>query len=359
MASDFAATPSKAWDRLVELVVYSPGDVDSSAIYEQGGAQFGLVVSGLDMEFKVTKSQVYAENTAEFKIYNASMTTRKQLGTKGLRVRFSAGYAQQGGLAGVFWGSVVRGPSSRVGNDWVTTMNCISSLTEATGTLDIAQAGKQKNNKTAGTRALTPEQKQDLINQAVNRIPIRAGYGPDVPVKLILQDLAKQTGLVLWGAEGMDPITLDNGWVYAGGIRGALQNLRQILHRWGWNLYTDSTSIILVPMDGFGVSTYSVAFLSYDTGLKSVHETTPMNVPPKLDGSGKRVIIPPTYEFNCLLSPKIDVNQQVLLKTPEVNALSLVYDVTHEGDNFGGPFDTKGKCVTWSGPGDTLRKVQR
>ena len=358
MASSFANTPNKAWDRQVELVIYDPSEVDSSAIYEQGGQQFGLRISDLHMDFQVTKSQVYAENTAEFKIFNAAETTRKQMASPGQRVRFSAGYAQQGGVQGIFWGSIVRGPSSRVGNAWVTSLTCISSLTEATGTLDLAQADKQKNSKKLGTSALTPDQKQNLVNQAINRIPIEAGYGPDIPVKQILQELSSMTGLVLWGIEGMDPITLDNGWHWSGGIRGALQNLRQILHRWGWNLYMDSTTILVVPMDGWGASTYSVAYLSYDTGLKSVKQTTPMNIPPKLDAHGKRIEVPPTYDFTCLLSPKICPNQQVLIKTPEVNTLALVHAVTHAGNSSGGDFDTKGKCVVWSGPGDTYRKAK-
>lgn len=353
----FTTTQNKAWDRLVELVVYNPTEVDSSAIYQQGGQQFGLVLSDLHMDFQVTRSQVYAENTAEFKVYNASANTRKQMAQSGQRVRFSAGYTGQGGLQGIFWGSILRGPSARVGNDWVTTLTCVSSLMEATGTLDLAQADKQKNNQKSGTKKLTPEQKQNLVNQAVNRIPIAVSYAPDISVKTILQDLANMTGLVLWGTEGMDPITLDNGWVYVGGIRGALKNLKQVLHRWGWDLHTDSTTIFVVPMDGFGASTYSVAFLSYDTGLMSVKETTPLNIPPKVNGKGIRIPVPPTYEFTCLLSPKIAPNQQVLFKTPEVSTLALVHQVTDEGDNHGGPFQTKGKCVVWSGPGDTYRKA--
>lgn len=353
----FSNTQNKAWDRLTELVIYNPSEVDSSAIFEQGGRKFGLVLSDLHTDFRVTLSQVYAENTAEFKVYNAAETTRQQMAQAGQRVRFSAGYKGQGGVQGIFWGSIITGPSVRSGDGWVTTLTCISSLTEATGTLALAQAGKLKNNQTLGTSKLTPAQKQDLINQAVNRIPIAVSYGPDVAVRTILQDLSTMTGLVLWGAEGMSPITLDNGWVWCGGIRGALMNLKQILHRWGWELYTDSTTIFVVPLDGSGASTFSVAYLSYETGLKSLKATTPLNIPPKTDSKGNRIVIPPTYDFNALLSPKIRPNQQVLFKTPELNTLALVHEVKFEGDNHGGKFDVDGKCVVWSGPGDTFRKV--
>lgn len=352
----FSATPDKAWDRLVELVVYDPTEVDAQTVLENGGRQFGTLVSDLHVSFEVTESQVYAENTAEFKVYNASQATRRLLSLAGKRVRFSAGYTHQGGVQGIFWGSILRAPSKKEGNDWVTTLTCISSLTEATGTLALAAAGKLTNNQTLGTSKLTPEQRQNLINQAVNRIPIQASYGPDVKVKSILNDLGTMTGLVVWGAEGMGDITLDNGWVYVGGIRGALQNLRQILRRWGWNLYLDSTTILVTPMDGFGASTYSVAYLSYDTGLLTLKETTPLNIPPKTDRHGNRITIPPTYEFKSLLSPKIRPNQQVLFKTPELNALALVEQVKSHGDNFGGDFATEGKVVVWSGPGDTYRK---
>lgn len=343
------ASSDQAFDRQIELVVYDPKTVSSAAILEQSGQQFGLLVSGLDVEFTVTRSQVYADNVAEFKIHNASEQTRTQLAIPGRRVRFSAGYKGQGGPLGIFWGTILKAPSSRMGDGWVTTLTCVSSLTESLGSEDIA-TWDQKNPKAS------IEQKLAVTTRATNRIPVALSYGAGARVQEILRTLSTITGLVLWGMEGMLDITLPNGFVYVGGVRGALDQLQKLLRRYGWTLNIDNTSMLVLPMEG-GVTTLRAAHLSYETGLLEVRETTDLNIPPKLNKAGQRIIIPKSYEFTCLLSPKIGPNSVVSFDVPHVKTNALVGTVTHSGDNFGGEFHSKGKCVVWTGPGDTYRRA--
>jgi hypothetical protein len=51
--------------------------------------------------------------------------------------------------------------------------------------------------------------------------------------------------------------------------------------------------------------------------------------------------------------------QEILIRfdVPHAQVDALVGTVTHSGDTFGGEFTTKGKCVVWTGPGDTYRKA--
>lgn len=357
MASDFQFTKEKAWERQVELVVYAPSDVSSAAILLQGGQEFGLLVSGLHIDFDVTRSQVYSSNVAEFKVYNASEATRKQIAEPGKRVRFSAGYRDHGGPVGIFWGSILKAPSSKVGSDWVTTITAVSSLTEATGTLDLAQADKQTNNKKLGTKKLTPDQKQDLVNQAVNRIPLTLNYGPDAKVKGIIRDIGNQTGLAVNGLDDMPDNLLPNGWTYVGGVRGALQKLGQMLRASGFSLVAGNTSILVTPLAGTSV-TATAAYLSYATGLIEVKTTTDLNIPPKLDKQGKRVVMPETYEFKGLLNPKITPNSLVEFATPQVSTSMLVSECKFYGNNYGGDFHVSGKGAAWTGgAADTLRRA--
>ena len=339
----------RAWGREVELVVYDPKDVSSAAILEQGGATFGLVLSDLDVEFKVTRSQVYAENTAEFKVYNAAPTTRQQMATPCQRVRFSAGYKDQGGPVGIFWGSILRGPSSKSGPSWETELTCISSLTESTGSEDIATWDK-KNPKA------TREQKLEVITRAVNRIPVSLSFAAGSKFKDAIRTMATITGLVLWGVEGMGDLLFPNGFVYVGGARGALLQLDKMLRRSGWSMTIDNTSLLVLPLVG-GNLTGTVAYLTYDTGLLEVKETTDLNVPPKLDKQGKRVHIPKSYEFKCLLNPKIGPNTLVEFDVEQARVTALVTTVTFSGNTFGGEFQCSGKCVAWSGIGDTWKKA--
>ena len=348
MASDFQATPIKAWERQVELVVYAPSEVSSAAILLQGGQEFGLRVSDLHMEFDVTRSQVYSANVAEFKVYNASEATRKLMAEPGKRVRFSAGYRDMGGPVGIFWGSILRAPSSKVGPDWVTTITAVSSLTEATGTLDIANSRKNK---------LTPDQKQELVNQAVNRIPLVLNYGPDARAQEIIRTIGNQTGLAVNGLEDMPDVLFPNGWTYVGGLRGAMQKLAQMLRASGFNIVAGNTSILVTPLAGTSI-TVTAAYLTYETGLIEVKTTTDLNIPPKLDKKGNRIVMPETYEFKALLSPKITPNSLVEFDTPQVKTAMLVSECKFTGNNFGGDFHVSGKGAAWTrGAADTLRRA--
>lgn len=348
MASDFAATSVKAWERQVELVVYDPGEVSSAGILAQGGQEFGLRISDLDIDFVVTRSQVYSANVAEFKVYNASEATRKLMGTPGKRIRFSAGYRDMGGPVGIFWGSILKAPSSPDGKgSIVTTITAVSSLTEATGTLDIASKDKKK---------LTPEQKQGLVNQAVNRIPLVLNYGPDARAAEIIRTIGNQTGLATNGLESMPEILFPNGWTYAGGVRGALATLGKMLRASGYSLVAGNTSILVTPLAGTSVNSVS-AYLTKDTGLLEVKPTTDMNIPPKLDSKGKRVQMPETYEFKALLNPKIMPNTVVTFNTDVVKTSALVWESKFQGTGYGvGEFVVVGKCTAWEGAGDVLRR---
>lgn len=349
MAS-FSDTREKAWGRVVELVAYDPALAPSAAILQAGGQQFGTVISDLHMEFEVKRSTRYTENTGSFKVYNAKESTRQWLQTPGLRVRFSAGYQEQIGLVGVFWGSVLPGVSTRKqGNDWVTTIPCVSSLTESTGAEDIATWAK-KNPKASF------EAKKAKVTAATNRIPVSLGYGPEARIRTILRDLAHISGLVLYGAEGLsDTLSFPNGWVYVGGLRGALDALDRMLRARGWKLYIDNTTMVVWPLDGGNV-TVTAAYLTYSTGLRSLEAKIDQNTPPRLDRQGKRVEVRQAYDFECLLNPKIGPNTVVKLDTGAVVTTILVSDVTHSGNNYGGDFVTKGHGVVWQGVGDTYRK---
>lgn len=348
-ALPFAQIPKKAWDRVAELVVYDPAQAPSAAVLEAGGQQFGLRISDLHMEFDVKRSQTYAENTGEFRIYNASETTRRQMEAPGLRVRFSVGYAQQGGAVGIFWGSITSAYSKREGTSWVTVLTCISSLTEATGTEDIATWAKKNKNA-------TPEQKAEVITRATNRIPVSLSKGPDTRIRDVLRDLSVITGLALYGVEGMGDILLPNGWTYVGGVRGALNTMDKMLRSRGWHLYIDNTTIVVVPLDGGNLTT-TAAFYSYATGLLELTPKDDPNIPPKFDRRGKRIVLPRSYEFKALINPNVGPNTLVQLETEAIKTVVLVSSAQFAGNNYGGDFSMSCVGTVWNGPGDTYRKA--
>jgi hypothetical protein len=347
----FAQVTVKAWGRVSELVVYDPSLAPSAAVLEQGGQQFGVRVSDLHTEFEVTRSQVYADNVAEFRVYNASKTTRAQMEAPGMRVRFSVGYKDTEGAVGIFWGSVMGAYTMKKGQDWVTVLPCVSSLSESTGTEDIATWAEKKENKKA-----TPAQKQEVITRATNRIPISMSYGPDARIKEILRTISTITGLVLWGTEGMPEILLPNGWTYVGGVRGGLQKLDKMLAARGWHLYVENTRIMVVPLEG-GNLTVTAAYLTPDTGLLEVRPKNNPNMPPKFNSEGKKVPVRKSYEFKCLINPKIGPNTLCQLKNETLDTVVLVSSAKVRGDNGAGDFSMECIGTVWDGPGDTYRKA--
>lgn len=356
--SEFNLVQKKAWERQVELVVYDPATVGSPGLLLAAGEVLGLVVSSLDVEFKVKRSRTFAENTAEFRVYNASPERRQQLTSPGMRVRFSAGYRDQGGPLGIFWGSVTAGArSEKKGSDWVTILPCISSLSEALGSESVSSFEKKKPKPTQA-------EKQEFQTRAINRIPVSLGYAPGHPIRQILWDLQAISGLAVYGAEALPDATLKNGFNYSGGFRDALDKFKKTcLIPVGWTLYIDNTSLVVYPVDESMPYTVTSAHLTtegfqklgttaqYSTGYITHTDKTKVNVPPKLvvvkkgdkNGVGRVLARKPetrTYEVKCLLNPKIAPNTLVTIEVPGLDTTLIVDSVEFEGNNFGGTYET-------------------
>lgn len=338
----FDCVENKAWERQVELVVYDPATVGSPALLLSAGEMLGTVVSDLHVDFKVKRSREFAENTAEFEIINAAPATRAKLTQPGMRVRFSAGYRDTGGPVGIFWGSVGAGAHSKKdGTEWVTVLPCISSLTESTGSEDIATWAKSE----AGKKASQAD-KQAKAASAINRIPVSLSYAPGFPIRKVLQDFQGISGLAVLGAEGLPFDTLVNGFAFAGGIRGAMDKFKkQCLTPIGWTFHIDNGSIFVYPVDESQQYTVVSAYLTLDNGGLTVTDKTKTNIPPKLVRASKaknapliKVPTPRTYEVKCLLNPKLGPNTLVTVDTPALNTTLLVDSVEFNGNNYGGDF---------------------
>jgi hypothetical protein len=328
----FDAVAVKAWERQTELVVYDPAAVSSAGLLVAKGETLGLVVSGLDVDFKVKRSRTYSENTAEFKVYNAKPETRAKLTQPGMRVRFSVGYRDMGGPVGVFWGTIGEGATSvKESTSWVTTIPCISSLTEATGTEDIATWVKKNPNASVAD-------KQAKIASAINRIPVSLSYAPGTRLAVILNDFKGITGLAVYAAETFPNATVPNGFTYVGGVRGAMDSFRKILRVQGLAMHIDNQTIFVYPMDDSGYKVTS-AYLTYDSGFLSSTDKTKNPIPPKMvlvNGKPQKIPEPRAYEVKCLLNPKLSPNTLATVSTKNLDTTLLIDWVEFEGGNYQG-----------------------
>ena len=101
-----------AWGRITTLTVGFQGS--------------GFIVSDLDMDFEVNRSITLSENTAEFTIYNAKESTRKEVLKQGANVIFEAGYEDET-VSTLFAGNITYSSSMKKGMDWVTEIKAVEN----------------------------------------------------------------------------------------------------------------------------------------------------------------------------------------------------------------------------------------
>ena len=258
----------------------------------------GLLISDLDIDFRVTRSTTFSENTAEFTIYNAKEQTRKEILRKGNNVLFSAGYRDEV-VGNIFIGNITESVSYRSGTEWITKIEAVSARSE--------------------TQPLT----------AVN---VSLSYASNTQMKQVVRDLSVYTGLPIFGLANIN-FTLINGWVFVGSVRSAFDYVREILEDNGLGIYFDNSQIVIYRL-GIQDSRFGVTFLTYNNGLLSVQEKTET-------GEDKKKI-----SFKSLLISSIQPNGLVTIRTDKIAGTFFVEKVTHSGKNYGGgsDFTTEGEA---------------
>ena len=283
-----------AFDRKIELII--------------GAGGVGVDIASLDLSFKVVRSVAFAENEAEFLIYNASKNTRNEVLKKGNSLTFSAGYEDQA-FGVIFIGQVLESKTYREYGNIITRILA--------------------TNTSAETKPLS-------------RTLVSLSYAPDTSSKTILDEIADLLGLALIGIDNSldDLPILPNGFVYAGIIRGALQYSTKVLKSKGIGLYIDNTSLVVYKLQGS--STFNVGFLNKDTGLLSaeVEERSHNDQQRPKDETARKYI-----HFNALLNPGMKPNGLVEIESEDVNGIFLIHKIDFIGDNFGGEFNSIGEAV--------------
>jgi hypothetical protein len=272
-----------AFDRIVELKV--------------GTGSNGLLISDLHIEFDITRSNEFEENTADFNVFNAKEDTRKQILKVGNNVVFDAGYKDEG-TGTIFIGNITESISKQVGPDWITS---------------IQAATIQTNLK------------------ALKNNYITMSFAEDTPIIQPLKKIASAVGLGVYGELNVSNIILQNGFTHAGSTRSALVNLKNILKSKDIGLYADNQEIVLYNL-ATKSGRYSTVLLDYQSGLKNISDVT------EHDNQGKNKT--KRFEVETILIPKIQ--PQGLLKVSADDPLDGVYFINKVrtfGNNFGGEFD--------------------
>lgn len=270
-----------ALDRVIEMSVGANGE--------------GLLISDLDIDFKITKSMTFADNFAEFTVYNAKQETRTDILKKDNNIIFKAGYSDET-VNTLFVGNIIEAESGKGTTDRVTKIKAISG------------------------RGLTGKLQSEYVSLSYN-----AGTLLSLPI----QQLASLYNLVVYGIENAQ-IKMPNGWSYTGKASGAFRYVLGILKSNNKGMYKDDKELII--FNEGSASKISVVILSYTGGLKTIENVT------DLDKNTKT-----KYKFTSLIIPQCQVNGLVQVVTPDVKGTFTVEKLEYEGNNYGGNFDMSGE----------------
>lgn len=254
----------------------------------------GLLVSSLNIDFDVTRTNTKQYNDAKFKIYNAKEETQKRILTQGNNVVFKAGYADEGNIGIIYVGTVTNGNTKRTGPDYLTEILA----------MDI----------TANREALLYS-------------TITLSYKAGTLFNAVLTDISGQIGIPIAGIENVTNV-LNNGFVFAGSFTNLIKRLQKILFVDGLQLYFDANEMVIFSI-GKRDDKFGSAYITPKTGLiGEVQEVENKNE----QDLRKRI------KFDYLINPKLRPNSVVILKSEKVNGVFIVDKLRFVGNNYGGDF---------------------
>lgn len=277
-----------AWGRKIELTIGSNG--------------IGVDLSALDISFSVSRSISYAENTADFSIFNAAELTRKKILKKKNNLIFKAGYEDEE-MGTIFIGNIAFADDRKEGSDIISKLSAVSAR---------------------------------KVDASLKYITVSLSYAPGTLMSDILRDLATALGVVIYGTENA-AIPMDNGWTFSGSVRAALSDMLQRLKSNRLSMYIDNSELVIYRQ-GVADSRYRTIYLDYNSGLISVEERAETGTPDPALKDKKRI------SFKSILIPEMQPNATITIGEGLHKGVYIVEKLKFEGDNFGGSFNISGEA---------------
>lgn len=327
----------------------------------------GYDIGNLHFDYEISRSVVWYENYAKFKIYNASIDTVNRILYEGAGILFECGYSDQpDSLGTLFVGNITLAYCERVGNDVVTHVTATS------------------------TRG--PEYQ-------LAKVPIALSFPKGADMLTIAKIVADWTSMPLVGADSLADVTIDDDFNFCGSVKACMLKLNALLVSMGCgHLYFDNSLLVYIDDSGDGGQYQTVAAvkLDYSSGLlsaspvrkredgllkkrvehgknleyfyfggkspvatktvkvgkgkKSKKEAASYDIDytPIADASEKRLVV----QFKSLINTGLVPNTRVMidntgggLPLPSVNGSFLVRKVAFKGNNYGGRCEAEGEAV--------------
>lgn len=215
-----------AWGRVVRLEARNKDGVQ-------------VDVAALRIDATAVRSRVFDDNSMDATIINANEDTIARFLQRGTNVALYAGYADEGEPGLMYQGNIIDSKTTKMGPDVVTTIRSMS------------------------LRSLT---------RPFTATPVCLSFLPGSNAGDVIDAIGSLLGLVPIGKEMAAEVKFPAGWTFAGPVSNALKRLGQDLRARGLGLYVDLAELVVFRyvVD----STYSIAYLSPDSGLLNIQDST-------------------------------------------------------------------------------------
>lgn len=215
-----------AWGRIVRLEARNSEGVQAD-------------VSSLRIDARCVRSRVFDDNELEATIHNASADTINKFLQRGTNVALYSGYEDEGMPGLMYQGNIIDSKTYRAGTDTLTVIRSIA------------------------LRSLT---------RPFTCTPVCLTFRPGSTASDVLNSIGAILGLVVIGAEMAAEVKFASGWTYVGPVSGAMKRIGQDMRAKGLGLYVDLAELVVFKYSSD--STYSMAFISPQTGLLNLQNTT-------------------------------------------------------------------------------------
>lgn len=196
-------------------------------------------VSALRIDARCVRSRVFDDNELEATIHGANEDTIAKFLQRGTNVALYAGYKDEGDPGLMYQGNIIDSKTYRNGTEILTVIRSIA------------------------LRSLT---------RPFTATPVCLSFRPGATAADVIDAIGSVLGLVPQGKEMAAEVVFAAGWTYVGPVAGAMKRLGQDMRSKGLGLYVDLAELVVFRYEAD--STYSIAYISPDTGLLNLENTT-------------------------------------------------------------------------------------
>lgn len=196
-------------------------------------------VSALRIDARCVRSRVFDDNELEATIHGASDDTIAKFLKRGTNVALYAGYEQGAEPGLIYQGNIIDSKTYRSGTEILTVIRSIALRS---------------------------------LKRPFTCTPVCLTFKPGSNAGQVVKSIANILGLVPIGVEMAEEVQLPSGWTFVGPVSQAMKRLAQDMRTKGVGLYVDLAEMVIFKYSGD--SSYSIAYISPESGLLNLQDTT-------------------------------------------------------------------------------------